>query len=120
MPAKRSQSATPPPVPADERFIPGDQLLLRPLWSAAIFPTACLKFVVTEELCGREAAARDGQTQNGFRCPQPRLEEARQELEKVATKAARGDEDALREASRWRNACNGRRCATERAKRKRR
>jgi hypothetical protein len=96
MPAKRSQSAMPPPVPADERFIPGINYYCDRWCERCVFSHRCLKFVVTEELCGREAAARNGQTQTVFDALSRAFEEARQELQKVATKGGEADEDVLR------------------------
>lgn len=97
MPAKRRPSATPPEESANERFIPGIHYYCDRWCERCPFSHRCLKFVVTEELCDRETAARNGQTQTVFDALSRVFEEARRELGKAAGKAAaETDEEALR------------------------
>ncbi len=97
MPVKRSQPATPPPESANERFIPGIHYYCDRWCERCAFSHRCLKFVVTEDLCDRETAARAGQTQTVFDALSRVFEEARRELEKAGGKpSGEADDDALR------------------------
>ncbi len=97
MPAKRSQPASNAPDPTNERFISGIHYYCDRWCERCVFSHRCLKFVLTEELCGKEAAARDGSTQTVFDALSRVFEEARRELEKTGGKiVGDADEDALR------------------------
>jgi hypothetical protein len=94
---KRRKPANPSPDPSNERFISGLHHYCDRWCERCDFSHRCLKFVLTEHLCGADAAVRDGQTQTVFDALSRVLEEARRELEKSAGKLGMDlDEDAVR------------------------
>lgn len=97
MPAKRRQPEAPEPDPVNERFIPGIHHYCNRWCERCEFSHRCLKFVLTEEICGNDVAVRDGGTQTVFDALSRVFEEARREIEKAAGKLGLDvDDDSLR------------------------
>lgn len=97
MPAKRRQPASPAPATASERFIPGIHHYCNRWCERCEFSHRCMKFVLTEQMCGSDTAVRDSGTQTVFDALSRVFEEARRDLDKAASKlGVEVDDDSLR------------------------
>jgi hypothetical protein len=97
MPAKRRKSAPKLPDPNNARFIPNIHHYCDRWCERCEFSHRCLKFTLTEQLCDKATAERDGATQTVFDALSRVFDEAKRELEKAAGKLGVDlDDHALR------------------------
>lgn len=99
MPSKRRKTEAKAPESPTERFIPGIHHYCNRWCERCDFSHRCLKYVLTENLCGPDAAARDGGTQTVFDALSRVFEEARRELDKAMVKPLGDLDDAALVAS---------------------
>ena len=96
MPAKRRKPAARTRKPKPEpRFIEGIHHYCDRWCERCEFSHRCIKFTLTEELCGEGAAMRDGASQTVFDALSRVFTEARIEIERAAKKLGTDDEATL-------------------------
>ena len=96
MPAKRRKPAATKRKPKREpRFIEGIHHYCDRWCERCEFSHRCIKFTLTEELCGPGTAMRDGASQTVFDALSRVFTEARSEIERAAKKNAFDDEETL-------------------------